>query len=145
MGITYKYHLHKGKKVTGLLYRQFSNYTSSQTQLKLYKTPVRPHLEYAAQVWDSYVTKDIAKLENVQTLALKVCFNGWNLSYDQLVDTAGLPTLQNQRQYLNLSPCTICPYYSLYVIFFSKHNSYVEQPHFRSTFVILLILFQSSY
>ena len=56
MGITYQHHLHKGKNVTGLLYRQFSNYTSSQTQLKLYKTLVRLHLEYAAQVWDSYVT-----------------------------------------------------------------------------------------
>ena len=38
------------KKVTGLLYRQFFNYTSSQTQLKLHKALVRPHQEYAVQV-----------------------------------------------------------------------------------------------
>ena len=44
--------------------------------LKLYKTLVQPHLEYAAQVWDPYMTKDIAKLENVQKLALKVCLIG---------------------------------------------------------------------
>ena len=112
----------RAKKVIGLLYRQFFNHTSSQTQLKLYKALVRPHLEYAAQVWDPYMTKDVSKLENVQKFALKVCLNGWNLSYHQLEDRSNLPMLQNRRQYLKL--CT------LYKLF---HGLYNFPPHVLSS------------
>ena len=34
--------------------------------LKLYKTPVRPHLEYANVIWHPTKIKDIAAIENVQ-------------------------------------------------------------------------------
>ena len=43
----------KARKLVGLLYRQF--YTSNanrDTMLKMYTAIIRPHLEYAAQVWD---------------------------------------------------------------------------------------------
>ncbi len=40
--------------------------------LEIYQTQVRPHLEYAAQVWDPHLLKDINHLESVQKFALKM-------------------------------------------------------------------------
>ena len=40
-------------------------YRSWDILLKLYKTLVRPHLEYCVQFWSPYYRKDIIKLERV--------------------------------------------------------------------------------
>ena len=45
--------------------------TCKYTFLRLYLIHVRPHLEYAAVVWDPYQASIIKKLENVQKFALK--------------------------------------------------------------------------
>ena len=47
----------KGKKLIGLLYRRFSSNVCSERLLEMYKTLVRPHLEYAAPVWDPHFFK----------------------------------------------------------------------------------------
>ena len=59
----------KARKLTGLLYRQFYRWSSSPALLKLYTTLVRPHLEYAAPVWNPHLSKDIVTLRNVQKFA----------------------------------------------------------------------------
>ena len=45
-------------------------FTPAETLNQLYVYLVRPHLEYAAPVWDPHLQKDIDKLESVQTFAL---------------------------------------------------------------------------
>ena len=54
----------KAKKILGLLYRRFYNHSSSECLKQLYLSLVRPHLDYAAQVWDPYLQKDVQLLEN---------------------------------------------------------------------------------
>ena len=61
------------KKVIELMYRQYYQHSSTDTLKQLYISSVRPHLEYAAAVWDPHLQKDINKLEKVQTFALRMC------------------------------------------------------------------------
>jgi len=49
----------KGKKLIGLLYRRFSSNIHSERLLKVYKSLVHPHLEYATPIWDPHLLKDI--------------------------------------------------------------------------------------
>ena len=60
----------KARRQIGFLYRILYNYAGSNTFLRLYLTHVRPHLEYAAVVWDPNQAGLINKLENIQKFAL---------------------------------------------------------------------------
>ena len=71
----------KAKKILGLLYRRFYNHSSSECLKQLYLSLVRPHLDYAAQVWDPYLQKDVQLLENMQKFALKLISHNWSTSY----------------------------------------------------------------
>ena len=61
----------KVRKIVGLIYRQFYSWSSPQALLQLYISLVRPHLEYATQVWNPYHTRHINQLEKIQ-----VCSEG---------------------------------------------------------------------
>ena len=96
----------KARKLLGLLYRRFYNSAGSDTLFELYTTQIRPHLEYAAPVWDPCTARSIKKLENTQKPALKICSKQWdNLGYQDLLDLAKCPTLRNCRLYFKL--CTL--------------------------------------
>ena len=71
----------KTRKLLGMFYRRFYSNSTSNTMLKLYKSFIRPNLEYAAVLWDVYHSKDVAMLENVQKFALRICTKSWNTSY----------------------------------------------------------------
>src|SRR5215469_12935983 len=60
----------KAKKMLGYIARNFE-YKSKNVILPLYKSLVRPHLEYAVQLWSPYLVKDIAKIERIQKRELK--------------------------------------------------------------------------
>ena len=63
---------------------------------------VRPHLEYASQVWSPHINKDITLLENVQKFAFKLCTKQWDLVYEQLLVLLDLTRLSTRRLYLDL-------------------------------------------
>ena len=95
----------KARRTLGIIYRNIASNTNDPlTVFRLYIALVRPHLEYAAQVWSPHLEKDIHCLEKVQKFALRICTKTYHESYDNLLDLFKIPSLQNRRLYLSL--CT---------------------------------------
>ena len=65
--------------------------------IKLYKTLVRPKIEYCVQVWCPYLKKDIENIERVQHRATKLIGECAGLSYNARLDRVGLITLEKRR------------------------------------------------
>ena len=63
----------------------------------LYLALVRPHLEYAVQVWNPYFEKDIDALENVQERATKLPPRLKKKSYHARLNEFNLTTLETRR------------------------------------------------
>ena len=61
----------KANMILGLIKRNFS-YIDRDVFNKLYKSLVRPHLEYAQEVWQPYLKKHSILMENVQRRATKL-------------------------------------------------------------------------
>lgn len=93
----------KAKKILGLVYRQFYTSSSPETLKQLYLSLIRPHLEYAAQLWDPFMQKDISKLESVQKFALKMITHRWDLNYEDLLSIVNVPKLRERRRHLKLA------------------------------------------
>ena len=86
----------KTRKLIGLMYRRFHHCHPDLT-LTLYKAFIRPHLEYAPQVWDPHLIKDVELLEKTQKFALRVCTRKWSASYPELLEYCQVPTLSDRR------------------------------------------------
>ena len=71
----------KAMKVLGLIKRTFK-YFNNTSLSKLYKTYVRPHLEYCVQVWSPFLAGDIDSLEKVQHRTTKLVPLIANLPYE---------------------------------------------------------------
>ena len=67
------------------------------TMLKLYKTLVRPHLDYCANVWSPWKQKDVKKVESVQRRATRMFPNCRGLSYTDRLKVLKLSSLQDRR------------------------------------------------
>ena len=65
----------KAKQILGLIYRQFYNHSSPSTVKQLYLSLVRPHLEYACQLWDPYTQNDVNKLRVSPEICLETRFS----------------------------------------------------------------------
>ena len=71
---------------------------NSNILILLYKSLVRPHLDYCAQVYSPYLKKDIKKLEDVQRRATKLIPEYKNLNYETRLKKLGLTSLEKRRQ-----------------------------------------------
>ena len=65
--------------------------------LTLFKSIVRPHLEYGNSVWSVIYKKEAIQLENVQRRATKLIKNIQHKTYTQRLKYLGLPSLQYRR------------------------------------------------
>ena len=78
-------------------------YVQQAKKTSIYITCICPHLEYAAQLWDPHVKRDVQMLESVQKFACKVCLKCWDMDYDNMLHCLDLPPLRVRRQHLKVA------------------------------------------
>jgi hypothetical protein len=72
----------KGNRMLGMMKRTIVS-REKEIIIKLYKSLVRPHLEYCVQAWNPFLKKDIELLENVQRGVTKIVSGCHSLSYEK--------------------------------------------------------------
>ena len=86
----------KANQAVGMIRNTFT-YLDKGIFLVLYKSFVRPHLEYSSVVWSPIYKKDILAIENVQRRATKMLPELRDMSYENRLRALGLPTLYYRR------------------------------------------------
>ena len=86
----------KANRVMGIIYRSFT-YKGRDIMLSLYKSLIRPLIEYCVKAWSPYLVKDVIKLEKVQRRFTKMIPEIRDLSYADRLKTLGLTTLATRR------------------------------------------------
>ena len=86
----------KANSIIGLIRRTYT-YLDAPTFLLLYKSLVRPHLEYCTPVWKPHHKKYIKLIETVQRRATKQIPGFRHLTYEERLTRLKLPTLQYRR------------------------------------------------
>ena len=86
----------KANAVLGMIKRNIY-FKSKDVIVKLYKSLVRPRLEYCIQAWSPYLKKDIDRLERVQRRATRMIEGYWDLSYEERLEKTGLIPLDKRR------------------------------------------------
>ena len=90
------HHVKKANKMLGLIKRTFT-FLDKDSFLMLYKTYIRPHLEYCQQACYPYLRKDIDILEKVQKRATKLVRSIHDLPYEDRLRELKLYSLEDRR------------------------------------------------
>ena len=92
--LTFKEHINSKIKIAnrnlGLIFRSFT-YLDKDIFMNLYKSLVRPHLEYASSVWSPVYKNDVIATENVQRRATKLVNSISLLPYNDRFRVLSLP------------------------------------------------------
>lgn len=91
----------KGNQLLGMIKRTMTCKNKNNI-LNLYKTLVRPILDYGAAVWSPHHQKDILKIEKVQRRATKMIKELRNLPYEERLRRCNLTSLENRRKRYDL-------------------------------------------
>ena len=94
--------VNKANRNLGIIFRTFT-YMDHDMFRNLYKTIVRPHLEYATTVCTPLFKKDMIAIENVQRRATKLVISVKNLSYPERLRKLGLPSLEYRHERADLA------------------------------------------
>ena len=87
----------KSNAILGLLKKSFT-LLDKKTLPLLYKSQIRPHLEYGIVVWGPHYAEDIKSIEKVQRRATKLVPELKNLSYEERFCELNLPSLAHRRR-----------------------------------------------
>lgn len=87
----------KGKQLVGLIKRSF-RYLDGNVVTLLFKSLVRPVLEYGHSIWNPKFKKHIKALEAVQRRATRLVPSLKNLEYGERLKALRLPSLQYRRR-----------------------------------------------
>ena len=83
-------------RMLGMIKRTFGNF-SRDIIVKLYKSLIRPRLEYAVQAWRPHLRQDIALLEGVQKRVTNLVVKTRGKTYEERLQMLGLTTLETRR------------------------------------------------
>jgi len=86
----------KANRILGMIKGNFVD-RSKETVLPLYKSLVRPHLEYCCQVWSPHYIKDVKLLEGVQRSATELIKGMEKFHYEERLRHLGLISLETVR------------------------------------------------
>lgn len=87
----------KANRIVGMIRRNFK-FKDKDVMIKLYKSLIRPHLEFCAQVWNPWLLKDIKLLEGVQRRFTKfICKDNVNKTYTERLQLCHLTSLETRR------------------------------------------------
>jgi len=86
----------KAQSVLGMIYRQFKTIDKEDFGI-LYKSYVRPHLEYCIQAWSPKLQKDKVLLKKVQRRATRMVKGFKKLPYETRLKKLGIHSLERRR------------------------------------------------
>ena len=120
-------------RVLEMLKRTFTM-ISKELFIFLYKTYVRPHLEYCVQLWCSYLARDINTLERVQRKTTKLVPNCLNFHmYQDRESLESTQSLYCQRKHRDLiKTIEWLLQYWLVWIFYTKPCTPYKRPSFET-------------
>jgi len=88
--------INKTYSVLGIIKGNFT-YMDEDTFILLYKSMVRPHVEFANSVWCAYKIGDLKKIEKIQKRATNLVIKWKNKSYIDRLIYLNLPALKYRR------------------------------------------------
>ena len=91
----------KGNQVLGMIARNFTSKKGSII-VKLFKSLVRPHLDYCSQAWRPHLQKDKDVLERVQRRASRMIEECKGMGYEERLRVLKLTTLETRRRRADL-------------------------------------------
>ena len=88
----------KARQVNAFLRRNFYQ-CSPYVKCNLYKSMVRPIIEYASPIWDPHSALNINRLESIQRSAARFCFNDYarTSSVTSMLNKLNLCSLKERR------------------------------------------------
>jgi len=89
--------LYAFNKASKVMIKRSVKYKEARIMVSLYKTLVRPHVEYCVNTWSPYYRKDKELLEKVQCRFTKMIINVEGLSYDERLRHLNLCTLEERK------------------------------------------------
>jgi len=89
--------VNRANQKLGMIRRSFE-YMDRDMFVTLYKSLIRPLLEYATVIWSPLFKKDIVAIENIQRRATKLISGIRELPYEERLINLGLPTLAYRRE-----------------------------------------------
>ena len=91
----------RANRLLGMIRRTITSKTKTNI-MNLYKTLIRPILDYGAAVWSPHQKGDIQKLEKVQRRATKLIKTIRNLPYEERLKRCKLMSLESRRRRYDL-------------------------------------------
>ena len=86
----------KARQISGLIIRSIT-FKSKDIMVPLYKSLVRPILEYGNAVWSPYLRKDIDLIESVQRYFTRCVIGVKDMNYEERLKFLNLPSLEFRR------------------------------------------------